>query len=71
MTDMPIGKAIARARQRKRWTQVELAERVGVNESAVVAWETGRHFPARNLGAIEDALGIDLAGYEAEAEVAS
>lgn len=60
----PLGKAIARARQRKGWTQVQLAERLGCHELSVVAWETGRHYPKRNLGAIEQALDIDLSKYE-------
>lgn len=66
MEDTPIGKAIARARHRKRWTQEELAERLGVTKNAVAKWETGRNFPLRNLGAIEETLGISLAGYEPE-----
>jgi len=60
----PLGSVIARARQRKGWKQVELAERIGVHETTVVAWETGRHFPKRNMVKIEEALGIDLAAYE-------
>lgn len=63
----PLGKAIARARQRKGWKQTELAELLGVHETTVVAWETGRHYPKRNLGAIEEALGISLAEYETAA----
>lgn len=63
----PLGKAIARARQRKSWTQVELADRLGVHETTVVAWETGRHYPKRKLGAIEEALEISLAEYETAA----
>ena len=61
---LPLGKVIARARQRKGWKQTELAARVGVHETSVVAWETGRHFPRRHLVKIEEALGIDLAAYE-------
>ena len=61
---LPIGRVIARARQRKRWTQTELAERVGVAESTVVAWEKGKFYPRRNIVAIVDALEISLAAYE-------
>ncbi len=66
MGNIPIGRAIARARHRKRWTQQQLAEHLGVNKVTVANWERGEHFPLRNLGAIEEALGIDLAGYEPE-----
>ncbi len=60
----PLGSVIARARQRKGWIQTELAERLGVHETTVVAWETGKHFPKRNIVAIEQALEIDLSAYE-------
>jgi ribosome-binding protein aMBF1 (putative translation factor) len=64
---LPIGRVIDRARQRKRWTQVELAERVGVHELTVVAWEKGRFYPRRNIVALEEALEISLAEYETAA----
>lgn len=64
MQDMPLGTVIARARQRKRWTQEELAKRLGVTRSAVTAWETRNIYPSKTAGAIEDVLGIDLSGYE-------
>lgn len=64
MQDTPLGTAIARARQRKRWTQTELARRLGVTRGAVGNWETGNSYPERNLGAIEEVLGIDLSQYE-------
>lgn len=66
MEEVPIGNAIARARHRKRWTQERLAAVLGVSKSTVANWERGAHFPLRNLGAIEAALDIDLAGYEPE-----
>jgi transcriptional regulator with XRE-family HTH domain len=66
MEEIPIGKAIARARQRKRWTQEDLARVVGVSRPTVADWERGEHYPLRYLGAIEEALGIDLNGYESE-----
>lgn len=66
MEDTPIGKAIARARQRKRWTQREFAEVLGVSVATVANWERNEHFPLRNLGAIEEALEISLDGYEPE-----
>jgi transcriptional regulator with XRE-family HTH domain len=67
MEERSIGKEIARARHRKRWTQEELARVLGVSRPTVADWETGKHFPQRNLGAIEEALDISLDGYEPEA----
>ena len=66
MEEIPIGRAIALARHRKRLTQEELARELGVSRGAVANWETGTHFPQRNLGAIEEALDISLEGYEPE-----
>ena len=67
MEERSIGKEIARARQRKRWTQEELARVLGVSRPTVAEWERGAQFPQRNLGAIEEALGISLDGYEPKA----
>ena len=68
MRDTPIGTAIARARNKKRWTQRELAERLGVDRTSVANWETGGMWPAaRNIPAIEDALGVDLSMFERKA----
>ena len=66
MEEIPIGTAIARARQRKRLTQAALARHLGVSVNSVGKWENGTHFPQRHLGAIEEALGISLHGYESE-----
>ena len=55
-----IGAAIRARRQQLRLTQRELAERVGVHPSSVVNWEKGRHPPDRNLGALEEVLGISF-----------
>ena len=64
MQDTPLGIVIARARQRKRWTQTELAKRLGVTRGAVTNWETGVSYPKRTIGAIEEVLGVDLSAYE-------
>ena len=66
MQEISIGKAIRRARQRQRLTQDALAAKLGVSNASVVNWESGKHFPLRHLGAIEEALGISLEGYEPE-----
>ena len=66
MEEIPIGRAIATARHRKRMTQMAFAARVGVSRVTVANWEGGIHFPQRHLGAIEEVLDISLAGYEPE-----
>lgn len=53
-----LGITIRRARERKRMTQEELAEKLGVTRSTVARWEGGDHFPLRNAGAIEEVLEI-------------
>jgi len=55
-----IGTRIARRRQVLGMTQADLAARTGVTKTAVVNWESGRHFPKRKLGLIEQVLGISL-----------
>ena len=50
---------VAKARQRKRWTQFELARRVGCSESQIAKIETGRIAPQDWLReAIAKELGI-------------
>lgn len=64
-TDASVtGAKIRRRRQELRLTQGELAERVGVDASSVINWETGRHYPRRKLAALESVLGIRLDGEE-------
>lgn len=58
-----LGTEIARARRERRWSQAELAERLGVSVGTVRAVETGR--PSVTLGvALEAAhvLGVVLMG---------
>lgn len=55
-----IGRAIRHARQRQRLTQQQLADEIGVDRSAVSAWERGLHFPQRFEGLLEEVLGIRL-----------
>jgi len=59
-----IGTKIKRARERRRWSQQELANRLGVNRKTVDNWENGRTQPANSIGALEEVLDIDLSGDE-------
>ena len=53
--------SLAAARVNAKLTQKELAERCGVSESTVIAWESGRRFPnVKMLGKIENAVGLSL-----------
>ena len=66
VTDPRIGTRIARRRHVLGWTQQQLADALSVSKSTVAAWESGKHFPLRKLGAVEDVLGISL---DAEPEI--
>lgn len=58
MNTRDFGRLLKRARQAAGFrTQQELAERLGVDRSTVGAWETGRQYPQRFIGAIENLLG--------------
>lgn len=53
--------SLAAARVNANLTQKELAERCGVSESTVIAWETGRRFPnVKMLPKIEAAVGMSM-----------
>jgi len=61
MTDVPsIGLRIKRARERRRWTQRQLADALGVNIKTVDNYENDRTRPRNSTGAIEEVLGISL-----------
>lgn len=48
-------------RAERRWSQAELAERVGVSRQAVNAVETGKHVPSLTLAfAIAGAFGLRI-----------
>ena len=59
-TDPHLGTLIKRARERKRWTQRQLADALGVDIKSVSNWETGRTSPKNSTGALEEVLGISL-----------
>lgn len=46
MNEHSIGKTIADLRKSKGWTQVELAEKLGVTDKAVSKWESGNGAPS-------------------------
>lgn len=69
-TDPHIGTRIRRARERKRWTQQQLADAIGVNIKSVDNWENGRTRPRGSIGALEVVLGTTL-GDDAAAAVAA
>lgn len=59
-TEPRLGTTIKRARERKRWTQQQLADRVGVNRKTVDNWENDRSSPRSSIGVLEDVLGTSL-----------
>lgn len=63
MADEPaVGKRIRRARERLRWTQQQLADKLGVGVRTVNDWENDRSYPRNSIGALEHVLGITLDG---------
>ena len=57
--EMDIGQKIRRAREAKKWTQRQLAARMGVNNSAVAQWELGTTLPTiSNRADLSKVLGI-------------
>ena len=57
-----VGTAIKRARERKRWTQRQLADALGVDIKSVDNWEHSRTRPRSSIGAIEEVLDVSLDG---------
>src|ERR1044072_1162328 len=44
-----FGKSVQRARSARRWTQHDLAQRLGIGQQAVSNWERGRSSPPADL----------------------
>ena len=57
---MNLGQIISSERQRRRLSQAELAQRIGVHKKTISKWENGQQVPSRHLVALEDSLGIAL-----------
>lgn len=54
-------KGLCTARKAASYTQIQLAETLGVSQPAITAWETGSAFPRANmLPAIAAALGCSI-----------
>lgn len=63
-----IGTRIARRRHQLGWTQIELAEQLGVSPSTVANWERGASYPKKKFGKVEQVLGIVLGEEPEQAE---
>jgi transcriptional regulator with XRE-family HTH domain len=70
-TDPRLGTRIKRARERKRWTQQQLADAIHVDRKTVDNWENGRTSPRSSIGALEDVLGVMLTAGEDPGESAA
>ena len=54
-------KTIRQLRQERGWTQEQLARRLGVNQSAISAWELGQRVPRlRYQQALTDLFGVSV-----------
>lgn len=56
------GEQIREARERLHLTQQELADQVGVSMRTVGNWERGASVPRNRLGAVAEALSLDIEG---------
>lgn len=61
MPPPPLGMKIKRARERLRWTQAQLGDRIGVSQKTIDNWEHNRRYPRSSIGALEEVLGVILA----------
>ena len=52
-----LGRRIKRERERRGWTQVELAQAVGVGAKTISNWETGATIPMNRMGKLVEVLG--------------
>jgi transcriptional regulator with XRE-family HTH domain len=66
-----VGGRIAKRRHQLGWTQIQLAERLGVSPSTVANWERGASYPKKKLGLVEQVLGVPLDEPEPERDPVS
>lgn len=56
-----VGKNIKKIRKAKKWTQAELAEKVGIEPVSIARIETGLNFPKEeNISLIAKALNVEV-----------
>lgn len=56
-----IGKSIKNARKNAKFTQIDLAKKIGVTHSAISFWENDVNIPnVKDCWKIADALGITI-----------
>ena len=54
-----IGRAVAKARRRRRWSQSELARRLETSRERLSRWERGLHIPSlEDVALLSEVLGI-------------
>lgn len=57
-----LGETLRSAREARGLTQDQLATRIGASVTSIKNWETNRRLPRSHIGALEQALGIQLRG---------
>jgi transcriptional regulator with XRE-family HTH domain len=56
-----LGGRIVRFRERRGWSRVDLAQRLGVGRDRLAKWELGKHLPpVEMLAALRNTLGVSL-----------
>jgi transcriptional regulator with XRE-family HTH domain len=69
MDAQEMGRRIRAERERRQWTQQQLAEKAGVAVRTVGGWERGETVPQNRLGALEFVLDVDLGSGRAVVDV--
>lgn len=65
MDAVEIGRRIRAGRERRRWTQEQLAEAVDVKSVRTIgSWERGETVPQNRLATLEQVLEIELTDYD-------
>lgn len=58
--NIALGTTVVTARAARRWTQDDLAARIGVARQAIARWETGHTPSDANLAKLREVLGPDV-----------
>lgn len=56
----PIGAKVAASRERRGWSQTDLADKLGTSQKQVSRWECGRTPNVTTLKKIADVLGVSV-----------